>query len=257
LPSPFTHPLPPPPGQRVVCLDFHLSEPGFFPQEDGSSCSQTKESWRIVNVPFRRGVSAARFAAVFRALFAYAYARVRPDAVVLQCGCDALGRDPTRALNLDSVAMCSAVQQVVSTGCKLLLLGGGGYEPTNVARVWTQVIANLARVSLSKTVPRDTHDWPFRLAPYMKVPMSETMQDANSKGHLRLLLDTARRRLDTCGTKLHAPISGNKSCDRDRSDSDSEEEEPRLKRRRVFAPLNRSVDQTRPNADSAESPFDF
>ena len=60
-----------------------------------------------------------------------------PEAVVLQGGCDALADDPQSKLMLSNRAIWRAVATVKELAPRLLVLGGGGYNPWAVARCWT------------------------------------------------------------------------------------------------------------------------
>ena len=66
-----------------------------------------------------------------------------PQAVVLQCGADALADDPLSRLALSNQALWQVVDGVRALAPRLLVLGGGGYNPWSVARCWTGVWARL------------------------------------------------------------------------------------------------------------------
>jgi acetoin utilization protein AcuC len=62
-----------------------------------------------------------------------------PEAVVLQGGADALDDDPQSKLALTNRALWRVVAAVRHLAPRLLVLGGGGYNPWSVARCWTGV----------------------------------------------------------------------------------------------------------------------
>lgn len=66
-----------------------------------------------------------------------------PEAVVLQCGADGLEEDPLSKLTLSNGALWRVVAQVRDLAPRLLVLGGGGYNPWSVGRAWTGVWATL------------------------------------------------------------------------------------------------------------------
>jgi acetoin utilization protein AcuC len=66
-----------------------------------------------------------------------------PEALVLQCGADALADDPQSKLRLGNRAIWYAVERLKPLAPRLLVLGGGGYNPWSVARCWTGVWATL------------------------------------------------------------------------------------------------------------------
>lgn len=102
-----------------------------------------------VERPERQGPSVANFAVpagfndtemrliVDRAIVPLV-AGFRPEAVVMQCGADALADDPLSRLELSNNALVDAVRAVAAIAPRLLLLGGGGYNPWSVARCWTR-----------------------------------------------------------------------------------------------------------------------
>ena len=65
------------------------------------------------------------------------------DAVVVQCGADALADDPMSRLCLSNRALWSAVAELSTLAPRVLVLGGGGYNPWSVGRCWAGVWATL------------------------------------------------------------------------------------------------------------------
>src|SRR5262249_43865716 len=70
-------------------------------------------------------------------------ARLKPEAVVLQCGADGLADDPMSGLALSNRALWDVVQALRDLAPRLIVLGGGGYNPWAVARCWAGVWATL------------------------------------------------------------------------------------------------------------------
>ena len=64
-------------------------------------------------------------------------ARHRPEALVIQGGADALADDPQSRLALSNNALWHAIRQMKGLAPRLLMLGGGGYNPWSVGRCWT------------------------------------------------------------------------------------------------------------------------
>jgi len=67
----------------------------------------------------------------------------RPEAVVIQCGADALADDPLSRLELSNGALWKAVDQVRRLAARVIVMGGGGYNPWSVGRCWAGVWATL------------------------------------------------------------------------------------------------------------------
>ncbi len=79
----------------------------------------------------------------------------RPDAIVMQCGADALAEDPLSKLALSNNALVYAVARVASVAPRLILLGGGGYNPWSVARCWTRNWAALNGFAAPDRLPQE------------------------------------------------------------------------------------------------------
>lgn len=63
----------------------------------------------------------------------------RPAALVVQAGADSLAEDPLSRLALSNRALFSAIAKARTLSSRLLVLGGGGYNPWSVARAWTGI----------------------------------------------------------------------------------------------------------------------
>jgi len=107
---------------------------------------------QAINLPLPRGTGDASFALVLNEVILPALQGFSPEAIVLQCGADAVSEDPLARLELSNNAHWSAVAAVMPLSARLLVLGGGGYNPWSVGRLWTGVWATL-----------NTHEIPDRL----------------------------------------------------------------------------------------------
>ena len=105
-----------------------------------------------VNLPVPRGLNDTEFAMILEELIVPLVAQFQPDAVVLQCGADAVLEDPLSRLALSNRAHFSAVAALRPLSPRYLVLGGGGYNPWTVGRLWTGVWGVL-----------NNHDMPDRL----------------------------------------------------------------------------------------------
>ncbi|MDX1575000.1 MAG: acetoin utilization protein AcuC [Kiloniellales bacterium] len=76
-----------------------------------------------------------------------------PEAVVLQGGADALDDDPQSKLALTNRALWRVVAAVRPLAPRLLVLGGGGYNPWSVARCWTGVWGLLNERTFPERLP--------------------------------------------------------------------------------------------------------
>ena len=80
-------------------------------------------------------------------------ARFRPDAIVLQCGADAVTEDPQSRLALSNNAHWQIVAGLAPLCHRYLVLGGGGYNPWSVGRLWTGVWATLTGAEIPDVLP--------------------------------------------------------------------------------------------------------
>ena len=78
----------------------------------------------------------------------------RPQAIFLQCGADALEEDPLARLSLSNNAHWAVVDAVRSLSPRLVVTGGGGYNPYTVGRCWAGVWATLNDIPIpDRTTP--------------------------------------------------------------------------------------------------------
>ncbi len=80
--------------------------------------------------------------------------RVRPQAVFLQCGADALEEDPLARLSLSNNAHWDVAAALRAIIPRLVVTGGGGYNPYTVGRCWAGVWATLNDIPIPD---RTTH----------------------------------------------------------------------------------------------------
>jgi acetoin utilization protein AcuC len=78
----------------------------------------------------------------------------RPQAIFLQCGADALEEDPLARLALSNNAHLEVVQDLRGLALRLVVTGGGGYNPYTVGRCWAGVWATLNHIPIpDRTTP--------------------------------------------------------------------------------------------------------
>jgi acetoin utilization protein AcuC len=105
------------------------------------------------NLPVPRGFNDTEMAAVLDRLILPRVTAFRPDAVVLQCGADALEEDPLARLSLSNNAHWQVVAALRPLSPRYLVLGGGGYNPWSVGRCWTGVWATLIGADIPDRLP--------------------------------------------------------------------------------------------------------
>ncbi|HEV8468386.1 MAG TPA: acetoin utilization protein AcuC [Candidatus Limnocylindria bacterium] len=134
--------------EDVLVVSVHEHGGRFFPgtgtaDETGAGVGEGY----TMNLPLRRGDGDA----VFLAAVDVALERVRghrPEVLLVQFGTDGHVDDPFSHLRLSDAAYVSAAERAHALahevcGGALVLLGGGGYSPETVARVWTGAIGSV------------------------------------------------------------------------------------------------------------------
>ncbi len=76
-----------------------------------------------------------------------------PDFLVIQGGCDALADDPMTKLALSNNALWNAVAALLPLAPKVLVLGGGGYNPWAVSRCWAGIWGVVDGRAAPETLP--------------------------------------------------------------------------------------------------------
>jgi histone deacetylase HOS2 len=114
-------------------------------------------------VPLLDGISDQQWETLFERITGPVIEAYDPGAIVLQCGADSLGGDRLGNFNINIKAHGFCVEFVKQRchGRKLMVIGGGGYTPRNVARCWTHETSICADLELNPILPAHV---PYRQA---------------------------------------------------------------------------------------------
>lgn len=123
---------------RVLTVSIH--EEGRWPR---TGALDDRAGGAARNLPVPEGLNDDELAFLVREAVAPLGRAHAPDAVVVQAGCDALEDDPMSRLSLSNRAIWDAVAALAGLAPRVLVLGGGGYNPWSVARCWAGVWAVL------------------------------------------------------------------------------------------------------------------
>ncbi len=107
----------------------------------------------MINVPLPRGCHDGDMALVRDAVILPAVAAFRPDAIVLQCGADAVLEDPQSRMALSNNAHFAIVSALRGLSPRYVVTGGGGYNPWSVGRLWAGVWATLMGHDIPDVLP--------------------------------------------------------------------------------------------------------
>ena len=117
--------------------------------------------------------------------------RFAPEALVIQGGADGLADDPMSKLALSNGALWRAVARLRSLAPRVLVLGGGGYNPWSVARCWAGVWAMLGGRSIPERLPEPAErllravEWRHSLARQAPERWFTTLADPANAGYVR------------------------------------------------------------------------
>ncbi|MFP3384749.1 acetoin utilization protein AcuC [Tritonibacter sp. SIMBA_163] len=137
------------PGDRDVLM-ISVHEENLWPK---TGLLQDDAGGSALNLPVPRGLNDSEMAYIRDALVVPAVADFAPDAVVLQCGADAVTEDPLAHLDLSNTAHWAVVSALNGLAPRYLVLGGGGYNPWSVGRLWTGVWATLLGAEIPDHLP--------------------------------------------------------------------------------------------------------
>jgi acetoin utilization protein AcuC len=126
---------------------------------------------QVFNLPLPRALNDSEFSHARDRLILPAVERFAPDAIVLQCGADALEEDPLSRLALSNNAHWDCLAALMPLAPRFLLLGGGGYNPWSVGRLWS---GNWAVLS--------GRDIPGRLPPEAEAVLRGLRFEGNRRG---------------------------------------------------------------------------
>lgn len=143
------------------------------------------------NLPLPRGLNDSEFLLALNDVILPAVTAHRPDAIVLQCGADAVTDDPLSRLSLSNNSHWTTVAALKPLSERFLVLGGGGYNPWSVARLWSGVWATLNGFDIPDHLPwtaqsllRDLQ-WNRRIGQIRPEHWFTTLQDTPNHGPIR------------------------------------------------------------------------
>jgi acetoin utilization deacetylase AcuC-like enzyme len=123
--------------KRVLTASVHQYGYGFYP---GSGLES--EEGDYINEPLDGGTNGRDWLCAVDRLIDQ-IKTYNPDVIVLQCGVDAHYSDPLGSLNVTAREWFEAVQKARDIGKPMLVLGGGGYDHRNPARMWPAAVLSL------------------------------------------------------------------------------------------------------------------
>ena len=150
------------------CLMISVHEDRLWPR---SGPIDNDGGGNALNLPVPRGFNDSEMAFVRDALILPKVIAFAPEAIVFLCGADGVEEDPLSHLCLSNNAHWDVLRALMGLAPRLLVLGGGGYNPWSVGRLWTGVWGVL-----------NGHDIPEHLPPNAEEILRTLRFDGNRRG---------------------------------------------------------------------------
>jgi len=170
---------------RVLTVSIH--ERGRWPYT--GTAEDQGPGWR--NLPVPAGFNDTELAFLLDAAVLPLAEAFSPEVVMIQCGTDGLADDPMSGLALSNRALWRAVEQLRAAAPRVLVLGGGGYNPWAVARCWAGVWAALSSAQIPDRLPARAEqllrsvEWRHSLARRAPERWFTTLADPPNEGPVR------------------------------------------------------------------------
>ncbi|KAH3666609.1 hypothetical protein WICMUC_005593 [Wickerhamomyces mucosus] len=123
---------------KIMTLSVHRKDLGFFPGTGGiDNKGKGKGLKYSVNIPLKHGLSDRSLLRVIDEIIIPTIEKFKPDCMVIQCGGDGLSTDDFKEWNLSIKGYGEAIKSLLSLHHPVLMLGGGGYNNSQMARLYT------------------------------------------------------------------------------------------------------------------------
>lgn len=142
---------------KVLTLSIHKRETGFFPGTGDLFDGQGKRPNHIINVPLANGITDSMYIKVFDSIVLNAVRKYSPQVILCQCGADTLSGDRMVSFNLTEKTYEHIVPSLLSFNTPIMFLGGGGYNHTNTAKLWTVISGLVLGRSLETAIPEHSY----------------------------------------------------------------------------------------------------
>jgi acetoin utilization protein AcuC len=133
---------------RVFTVSIH--EAGRWPH---TGLLEDRAGGHARNLPVPEGFCDSEMEWLLRHAVLPLIRHLRPQAIMIQCGADAIEEDPLSRLSLTNASHRAVVAAVAPLAPRLILLGGGGYNPWSVARCWAGIWATVNGLPIPARLP--------------------------------------------------------------------------------------------------------
>ncbi|MHA2346413.1 MAG: hypothetical protein ACXACP_06820 [Candidatus Hodarchaeales archaeon] len=152
--------------KKVLGVSFHESPQFLFPGTGLSDEIGEGEGFGYsINMPLFPGTWDEQYIELFEQTIPCIWESYDPEFIIWQCGADGHFGDILGHLNLTTQLYKHLGERITNLSSKgsskgrLLLLGGGGYNPDSVARVWMGILAGITGIQLPRNSPQKWVDY--------------------------------------------------------------------------------------------------
>jgi acetoin utilization protein AcuC len=145
----------------VLDIDLHEDGRYLFPGTGFAFETGEKGAEGLkINIPVLPGTGDDPYLTGFREIVPPLVRAYRPEFIIVQCGADSHADDMLAHLRLTTrtyeeiITTLHKLAHEVASG-RIVAIGGGGYNPANVARCWTLIAASLLEAHPSNDVPEE------------------------------------------------------------------------------------------------------
>lgn len=181
---------------RVMTVSFHKYG-DFFPGTGEINAVGVGKGYCFsVNVPLKDGITDKSYHSIFKPVMTKVIERFDPAVIVLQCGADSLNGDRLGPFNMTLKGHGECVRFLRSFNVPMMLLGGGGYTPRNVARCWTYETSIACNIEISNQLPHNDYLEYFAPSYKLHIEASTNCNNMNSQHYLGKLQQQIFRNLE-------------------------------------------------------------
>jgi acetoin utilization protein AcuC len=128
---------------RVLTISLH--EAGRWPH---TGLAHDRAGGQARNLPVPAGLNDTEHRHLMTQAVLPLIERFEPQAILLQSGADSLEEDPLAKLSLSNNAYWAVARAIRALTPRLVVVGGGGYNPYTVARCWAGIWATLNDIAI-------------------------------------------------------------------------------------------------------------
>ena len=137
--------------REVATLSIHETGRSLYP---GTGFVEDRGSaGTAFNIPLEAHTTGDTWLWAFGEVFWPLMDWLKPEAIVLQTGCDPHTDDPLGHLDCSVQEWLGAVREVGKAGVPMVVCGGGGYALQNVPRMWAATAMTLNGIEVPESLP--------------------------------------------------------------------------------------------------------